>query len=178
MKTCRFFIFTQLVYIEGIRPGEILRLQAKDLDAAELRINVPASKTKNHKARTVLIPNSLKPAFLEYLQKIDFEKVEPSAYLFHADFLPAKAPKPLTSDYSSTRWKQMRGKLGISDECKLYGLRHTGITDLLNIFSVNTVRMHIGHSTTTQTLHYANHENENLQREVAAKAPIYGKYNE
>lgn len=173
-----FFIFTQLVYIEGIRPGEILRLQAKDLDAAELRINIPASKTKNHKARTVLIPNSLKPAFLEYLQKIDFEKVEPSAYLFHADFLPAKAPKPLTSDYSSARWKQMRGKLDISDECKLYGLRHTGITDLLNIFSVNTVRMHIGHSTTTQTLHYANHENENLQREVAAKAPIYGKYSE
>lgn len=169
-----FFIFTQLVYIEGIRPGEILRLQAKDLDVKELRINVPASKTKNHKAHTVLVPDSLKPAFAEWLQKIDFAHVEPSAYLFHTNFLPGKATKPLTSDYSSTHWKQMREKLDISAECKLYGLRHTGITDLLNIFSVNAVRMHIGHSTTTQTLHYANHENENLQREIAAKAPIYG----
>lgn len=34
--------------------------------------------------------------------------------------------------------------------------------------------MHIGHATAAQTLHYAKHENELLQKEIAAKAPMYG----
>lgn len=169
-----FFIFTQLVYIEGIRPCEILRLQVQDLDAESLTINIPATKTKNHKARSILIAESLKPIFMDWLNTIDFATLSPITYLFHTDFLPAQASQPLKSNYASKQWKIMRNELNISEEAKLYGLRHTGITDLLNIFSVNAVRMHIGHATAAQTLHYAKHENELLQKEIAAKAPMYG----
>ena len=62
----------------------------------------------------------------------------------------------------------------LPDDCKLYGLRHTGICDLLAVLPMNTVRMLADHSDTKQSIHYANHENEQIRKEVAAKAAIYG----
>lgn len=169
-----FLIFTQLVYSDLIRPVEIFRLQCKDLSVEDFKITIPASKTKNKKSRVVYIPDSLHGLFSEYLNRIDFKKTDKEAYLFSYDFLPAKTASPLPSIYASQRWRKMCKDLELPEDCKLYGLRHTGITDLLEILPANTVRMHAGHSDTRQTFHYANHEDEKRQIEVASKAPIYG----
>lgn len=169
-----FLVFTQLVYTDLIRPVEIFRIQCKDVDVENRKITLSASKTKNKKERVVLIPQSLNPLFARYLQEIDFEKSPKEAYLFSEDFRPKVTKEPLPSVYASVYWRKMCQELELPIDCKLYGLRHTGICDLLSILPVNTVRMIADHSDTKQTLHYANHETDQIRREVAAKAPIYG----
>lgn len=169
-----FYIFTQLVYCDLIRPVEIFRLQCKDVDVCTHSIVLPASKTKNHKARTVFIPVQLRKLFDSYLEAVRFNKRHSNDYLFHADFKPAAAGEPLPSSYASIRWRELCRELNISDDCKLYGLRHTGITDLLNVLPANTVRLHADHSDLKQTMHYANHANDSIRTEIAEKCPIYG----
>ena len=173
-KNLPFLIFTQLVYSDLIRPVEILRIQCKDLDAEKRKITLPASKTKNKKERVVLIPQSLDALFNRYLQEINFATMDKNAYLFSTDFRPGVSKDPLPSTYSSIYWRKMCRELDLPEDCKLYGLRHTGICDLLSMLPVNTVRIIADHSDTKQTMHYANHENEQVRKEVAAKAPIYG----
>ena len=169
-----FLIFTQLVYTDLIRPVEIFRLQCKDLDPTTRKITLPASKTKNKKERVLLIPQSLEVLFDRYLQEIDYANTSKEAYLFSENFRPEISDEPLPSVYASIRWRKMCQELNLPDDCKLYGLRHTGICDLLAVLPMNTVRMLADHSDTKQTIHYANHENEQIRKEVAAKAPIYG----
>lgn len=169
-----FLIFTQLVYSDLIRPVEIFRLQCKDLNPVTRTITLPAGKTKNRKERVLLIPQAMEALFDKYLQEIDFVNADKEAYLFSEDFRPQVCGEPLPSLYASIRWRKMCQELGLPIDCKLYGLRHTGISDLLEILPVNTVRMLADHSDTKQTIHYANHENEQIRKEVAAKAPIYG----
>lgn len=172
-----FLIFTQLVYADLIRPVEILRLQVKDIVCEDNHITVilPAEKTKNKKSRICEIPQSLQSLFKRYMQHINFSERKPSDYLFHKDFLPAEANEPLPSTYSSMYWRKMCKSLNLSDDCKLYGLRHSGIFDLLSVLPANSVRLHANHATLQQTLHYADHENEQTRHEIASKAPIYGK---
>lgn len=171
-----FLIFTQLVYTDLIRPVEIFRLQCNDLDPTTRKITLPASKTKNKKERVLLIPQSLEVLFDRYLQEIDYANTSKEAYLFSENFRPKTSNEPLPSLYASIRWRKMRQELNLPDDCKLYGLRHTGISDLLDILPANTVRMHADHSDLRQTIHYAHRENEQIRKEVAAIAPIYGEY--
>lgn len=169
-----FYIFTQLVYADLIRPVEIFRLQKRDIDICNFVIKLPASKTKNKKPRKLLIPKTMQAVFAEYIKYIDFINLPANAYVFHRDFRPAVAEEPLSSAYSSMQWRQMRNSLGLPDDCMLYGLRHTGICDMLNVLPANTVRLHADHSDLKQTMHYADHETDELRQEVANKAPIYG----
>lgn len=169
-----FLIFTQLVYTDLIRPVEIFRLQCKDLDPTTRKIILPASKTKNKKERVLLIPQSLEVLFDRYLQEIDYVNTSKEAYLFSENFRPKTSNEPLPSVYASIRWRKMCQELNLPLDCKLYGLRHTGICDLLAVLPLNTVRMLADHSDTKQTIHYANHETEKIRKEVAEKAPIYG----
>lgn len=178
-----FLIFTQLVYTDLLRPIEIFRLQKKDFDRSTMKFTVSGEKSKNKKTRIAYIPQALQDLFTKYLEKVGFDNLDRNMYLFHENFLPSKPSKwkkviPIGSDYSSRRWAELRKELNLPDDCKLYGLRHTGISDLLDILPANTVRMHADHSDLRQTIHYADHENEQIRKEVAAKAPIYGKYNE
>lgn len=173
-----FLVYTQLVYTDLIRPVEIFRIQCKDLDPVNRKITLHAGKTKNKKERVLLIPQSLETLFDRYLQEIDYANTNKEAYLFSEDFRPKVSKEPLPSAYASFRWRKMCRELNLPDDCKLYGLRHTGICDLLAVLPMNTVRMLADHSDTKQTIHYANHENEQIRKEVAAKAPIYGKYSE
>lgn len=174
-----FLVFTQLVYAELLRPIEIFRLQKKDFDRAAMKFTVSGEKSKNKKTRIVYIPQSFQSLFTQYLERIGFDSLDKDTYLFHDKFLPSKPSKwkkviPMGSDYSSRRWAELRKELNLPKDCKLYGLRHTGISDLLDILPANIVRMHADHADLRQTIHYANHENEQVRKEVAAKAPIYG----
>lgn len=171
-----FLVYTQLVYTDLIRPVEIFRIQCKDLDPVNRKITLRAGKTKNKKERVLLIPQSLEALFDQYLQEIDYVNANKEAYLFSEDFRPKVSKDPLPSAYASIRWRKMCQELNLPDDCKLYGLRHTGICDLLTVLPMNTVRMLADHSDTKQTIHYANHENEQIRKEVAAKAPIFGVY--
>lgn len=169
-----FLVFTQLVYCDLIRPVEALRIQARDIRLESLSIILPASKTKNKKERIVRIPRSLEPIFAAYLQRVDFASLRPTDYLFYKDFLPGSGREPLPSTYSSTKWREVCQLLNLPNDCKLYGLRHTGITDLLDVLPANTVRLHADHADLRQTTHYANHESEQYRKDIADKAPIYG----
>ena len=169
-----FLVFTQLVYTDLIRPVEIFRLKCKDLSVEKLEITLSAKNSKNKKARILPIPQSLAPLFRHYLKVIDFENQSPDAYLFYKDFLPATAQNPLGSAYASCRWRTMCDTLDINSDCKLYGLKHTGISDMLDVLPVNTVRLLAGHSDTKQTMQYANHEDAQKREAIINKAPIYG----
>lgn len=169
-----FYIFTQLVYASLIRPVEIFRLQKRDIDIYNFVIKLPASKTKNKKPRKLLIPKTMQGVFADYIKYIDFGNLPANAYVFHKDFRPAVSDEPLSSSYSSEKWREMRRTLNLADDCMLYGLRHTGICDMLNVLPANTVRLHADHSDLKQTMHYADHETDELRQEVANKAPIYG----
>lgn len=173
-KDLPFLVFTQLVYSDLIRPVEIFRLQCKDLSVEEMKITLGEGKTKNRKSRTVYIPERLNALFSEYLKRIDFANVDKEAYLFSTDFLPKKTSEPMPSIYSSQHWRKMCKELNLPDDCKLYGLRHTGITDLLEVLPANTVRMHADHADLAQTIHYGNHNSEEKRMQVARVAPIFG----
>lgn len=169
-----YLIFTQLVYADLIRPVEILRLQCKDYNKDSWAITLSADKTKNKKSRTVYVPDTLKPLFATYLKTIDFDNLSDDTYIFHEGFRPARAAEPLPSQYASARWAQMRKDIGLADDCKLYGLRHTGITDLLDILPANTVRIYADHADLQQTAHYGDHRHAEKRLEVARRAPIFG----
>lgn len=170
-----FYIYTQLVFADLIRPVEIFRLKCKDIDAENFSIRLSASITKNRKPRTVLIPVRLRELWSAHLANIDFANMPKEAYLFHNRFMPAKSDEPLSSAYATRYWREMRRKLGLSEECKLYGLRHTGIMALLDVLPPNDVRLHADHSSIKQTMQYADHESDERRSKVAQKAPIYGQ---
>lgn len=166
-----FLFFTQLVYAALVRPVELFRVRIKDLNIEDLTIHLGKGRTKNKKARDIIIPDALAPLFNMFVSLYVVGKPA-DCFLFSDHFVPGRVQK--SSVYSSSRWKALRLALNLPESCQLYCLRHTSITNLLSFMPANTVRKLADHHSLEVTSIYSNHETLTMQNEIRLKAPIYG----
>lgn len=118
-----YLYIMQLCYRCFIRPKEILMLKIGYVNFDESLINIPADVAKNHKARTVGIPEEI----MSYLRTL---RDKPSnLYIFSTDYKPGL--QLLSSRETGRTWKVMRDALGLPASYQFYSLKDTGITEML-----------------------------------------------
>lgn len=157
-----FYVFTQLVFSCFLRPIEIQRLQVNNIDFENKKIVIGGEKTKNHKKRIIVIPLEMWNKTHKFWEQIKhFNK---DMYLFGEDFKPSKQ-KIINSNTSTLKWNKIKEELNLPKECLLYGLRHTGITKLLENKNLtpNEVRLHTGHESIQMLERYGRHITENME---------------
>lgn len=165
-----FYVFTQIVYACLIRPIEIYRLQIKDIDFENRSIIISGTKSKNHKYRSIVIPDDLWNNTLDFWNNL--KKYDKECYIFTENNVPGKE-KVNYSNLASLKWSKMRKELNLSEDCQLYCLKHTSITNLLTILPENTIRMHARHSNIQMTAHYGKHVTEDMQEAMRTKISTY-----
>jgi integrase len=130
----------------GLRPVELCRLKAKDLDLDHRTVNPTTAKRGN--PRTIPISESLKQKLQEHITR---ENLAPNDLLF----------KGTSPDYYGKEYRKMRNRL--ADKLKdptirtirLYDLRHYFCTKKLNdIGNPYTVMVLMGHTKLTTTQRY------------------------
>lgn len=131
----------------GMRPGELRELQWSDVDikAGELILRKHKTVKKTQKPRRVPIhPVILK--LLIFLKKLN----QPGEHVF---LTHRKTPWHRVS--LSQRLRRTRRAAGISEDAKLYGLRHGFATRaILGGVDIKTLAELLGHSTTRMSEHY------------------------
>lgn len=113
-----------LIYNSFLRPAEICRTQIKDIQIAKNAIYLPATKTKNKKARWCLLP----PHLIELLVNLGIDRYPMDYYLFSSGLKPGKTQ--LYTRKIDKYWHKMREVINLPMEYQLYSYRDTGITDL------------------------------------------------
>ena len=118
-------VYCKFIFHSFLRPIEIVRLQVKDIDLKNMVINIPANKAKARVAQSVKIMDILKPVVLE----MKLEDCPPDYYIFSSNKKPST--KGTTRDYFTDKFKKAKDELGLSTNHTMYGLKHTGISNLL-----------------------------------------------
>lgn len=113
----------QLCFRCLIRPKEILMLKIKDIDFSGNMLTIPSEAAKNHKARTVGVPEGI----MSYFQRV--RGFDPEHYIFSEGYLPGTVLK--NSKYTSQTWAKMRKELKLPMRFQFYSLKDTGITEML-----------------------------------------------
>ena len=136
-------------YYTLIRPNEMLHLKIKDIHFDEQYVVVPAEYSKNHREQPVAINDRL----LSLMRDLGIDKCPPDVWLFGYGCKPNNAPG--NHDLFRYRWKIMREELGLDDSVQFYGLKDTGIVDLINAEGVLMARDQARHSSIAITNIYA-----------------------
>jgi integrase len=136
----------QLSMETGLRPVELTRLKAKDIDIEHKTVNPTTAKRGN--PRTIPMSQSLTLKIQEYITQ---KNLTPNDLLF----------KGTDSDHYGKQYRQMRNKLAnkLKDPSiraiRLYDLRHYFCTKKLNdIGNPYTVMVLMGHTKLTTTQRY------------------------
>lgn len=117
-----FYVYLKLIYQTTFRPIEILRLRASDFRPTSgfMRISSDDSKTEED----AFVP--LSPDLIEDLVKLGIKDTEPDNYIFSDIHTLKTGPKQLIYGHISARFRKLRKKLKLSDDKKMYALKHTG----------------------------------------------------
>ncbi|GIZ15098.1 hypothetical protein RCZ15_09920 [Capnocytophaga catalasegens] len=115
-------LFVKFVSYNFLRPIEVCRLQVKDIDFSDAKLNVRA---KNKLVKTKIIPEIL-------MQEIQhFKGINPDFYLFAPNGADYWATRETDKrDYWTKRFKEIKNELGLGKDYGLYSFRHTFITKL------------------------------------------------
>lgn len=121
-----FCAVMSLCYKCLIRPKEIVMLRMRDIDFDNGTITIEADVAKNHRERTVRLPEDV----LTYFQTLRGHG--PSIFIFtgRKKFVPGRKSMPHTR--ISERWAEMREATGLPDTYQFYSLKDTGITEMLD----------------------------------------------
>lgn len=120
-----FYIVMQLCYRCFIRPTEIVSLKVENYIPDEGLLVIPGDVAKNHKERTIAVPDVIK-SYLDTLSDV------PSHYYIFGDpSTYAPRQKKIAHTRISECWAEMRKKLKLPDKYQFYGLKDTGITEML-----------------------------------------------
>ncbi len=126
----RFAIVCQLIYYCLLRPDDIVELKKSSFDLANHLIYIKAEQTKNQKDSYRVIPSVLD----ESLKKLELEKLKDTDYIFSdTKGYNIEAGKLKLSPRKLSRiWSDfVRPKMNWGMEYQLYGLKDTGITNML-----------------------------------------------
>lgn len=134
------------------RPKEIALLKCRDLDLDNQLLHISAEIAKNDNESRRTIPDELMPV----LKGLDLS--DPELFLFgdhsHWDFRPGR--KAVCSRKLAKYWDVvLRPELGFGMDLKFYGLKDTGITNMLNSgVPINLVQKQADHSSVAMTAIY------------------------
>lgn len=129
-----YYRFLSVVYGCGIRPKEITRIQIKFLHKMEGVFRLPASVTKNGKAREVVIPDWV----MGLLSELNLHAYSPEYYLFSGKgdmFLPG--PNKMHSNSTTRYWhkivKGAKDKGGLNLDINQYSLKKLSADDMVKL---------------------------------------------
>lgn len=108
-----------LIFYCFLRPAEIMRMKAEDVDYARKTINVRGAMSKNRKTAVVAVPELV----IELLRESGRDKAEKDFYLFTKKLKPGKQMAAPTR--MAEIWRKWANDNGI-DKC-IYHLKHTGV---------------------------------------------------
>lgn len=165
-----FLTFMLLEYYCLMRPLEIFRSCIKDYDLHAQTITLEGWQTKNGKGRVITIPNNLISHLIHHFEAVKAYTYAPNTFLFSTGYRPGC--HQLDSHASGKTWTNLRKALHLPLEYKLYSFRDSSIFDMLmaNI-PAKVVQAHADHSSLAITSIYANHQNEELRREIRNDMP-------
>lgn len=120
-----FCIVMLLCYKCLIRPKEIVSLKMRNIDWENHTLTIMAEDAKNHKERTIAMPDDIMEYFLSIV------KNPASWYIFtnKNKFVPGQKRIPPTR--ISDKWSEMRDAIGLDEKFQFYSLKDTGITEML-----------------------------------------------
>ena len=121
-----FHTLCMSTYFCFIRNTELGKLKVWMINFKDSSIFMPKEISKNKKDEVVTIPSQ----FLLQLKK-HISNAHPTDYVFSSDnFKPGIKKMPIRKIASA--WEILRGDLELESKYQFYGLKDTGITDLLN----------------------------------------------
>jgi len=134
------YVIAMLIYYCALRPQEIVRLRRSNFLIEHGLILASGDITKNTKSQTIAIPK----AFLNELRAKDWDFAD-SMYVFSKYLRPGKIP--IASTRIAEAWRLFCRKHGISDERKIYDLKHTGGGMAVDAgISMRDIQMQMRHS--------------------------------
>jgi integrase len=145
----RFRELLRFLHLTGARPGEASHLEWShiDLDAAVIVLTVHKTSRTQRTPKPRVIP--LTQEVVELLTAIR-KRQEPGLLVFRTQRGTAWNRSNL-----SLRMQRARGRAGIPDDAKLYGLRHAfGTRAILNGVDIKTLAELLGHTSTRMSEHY------------------------
>lgn len=120
-----FYTLCMSTYFCFIRNTELGKMKVWMFNFKDNTIFFPKNVSKNKKAETVTIPSQ----FLEILKK-HVVNADPNDFMFSSDkFKPGKIKMPVRKIDSA--WDKLRIDLNLDSVYQFYGMKDTGITDLL-----------------------------------------------
>jgi len=148
----RYRVCLSTIYSCGLRLGEALQLQLKDIDGDRLLVHVRMGKG----ARDRYVP--LPQRTLELLRQY-WELHQNPTWLFptrtRRQILPATAKRPITASSVQKAFKAAVQTSGIQKPATVHTLRHSYATHLLEAgVNLRTIQAYLGHSSLSSTYIY------------------------
>ncbi len=154
-----------LIFHSLIRPGEIKKLQYKDINFEKSYIVVNGAIAKNHKTRYSAVESET----MEYFKTLH---CPPNYYIFGACCVPSQSM--ISDKVFFKHWDKLRKKIKLPAEMQLYSLRDSGITEKLqNGLDPLTVMKAAGHHDLAITTRYASHSDNELINKINKYSPEF-----
>ena len=125
------YIMLHFIGYAFLRPIEAMRLKVGDIDRHKNLIMLGGESIKTSKRISIPIIQSFRPKLYDFI-----DAYPKGYYVFGGNMTPAKEAG--NRQLATKRFTRIRKRAGLSDDFKLYGLRHTFISDLYNSFLSET----------------------------------------
>ena len=147
-----YYTLCMCTYYCFLRRTELTKLLVKNISLDTGTITIEATASKNKKTDVVTIPNVFLPLLAEHIVKANNNDFVFSSNNFKTGGV-ALQPKKI-----SDTWEKFRKKYSVAKEHQFYGLKDTGITDLLQM-GVPTLKVknQARHHSITMTEKYVPH---------------------
>lgn len=147
-----YFLYTQFIYYEFMRPYHIRAIQRWQLDFENETVIIRGENTKNGKNATKQMMNDMKVALLA----LGIDKLPSHYYVFGKDFTPSEIIYNTLHKRAAERWRQ-HIILDLGIDKKMYGLKSTGGQQYLNTnthIDSGWLQRQMEHSTLSETEAY------------------------
>lgn len=156
VKNLKHLTAFSVAYSSGLRLGEVVALQAKDIDSERMQILV--MNGKGNKMRYSILAKELLPLLRTY-----YRLYKPGEYLFEGQ----KKNKHLNERSLSVAFKKCLKKSGIQKDASFHTLRHSFATHLLEQgTNLKVIQLLLGHNslkTTSIYLHVSKQDPSNTK---------------
>lgn len=164
----RYYLIILTLMYSGIRIGEALGLQAKDVTTDTIDINstitelygraLESSAKTEAGERKISVPKELGRQLVEFSKDLC-----PNDYIFHAN-----NKKPLIYSNVMARWKRILERAGVRYR-RLHNLRHTYASKMLGKIPLVNLSIHLGHSSPDVTLRIYSHLVPGSEADIGSK---------
>lgn len=161
---------TKFEFYCGLRPGhEIRELKRKNIDLTAGTIHVDSQLAKNKHDRVVTIPRQ----FLDELRASGIMNINRNFYIFGRGGIPG--PVPISKNKLSRHFFNLRKKLNLPDEYKLYSYKHTGMieADDTGDIPAKDISNHVGHADLATTSIYFKNKKARVSKAIRENYPDF-----